>query len=83
MKQHLRALTQSWKAPLLKYIFTCYLVIVSTEVFEVSKANVTQTDHDGDDKNHKGEHGCESHKPWEKEKHTTQQVSSLLPGALL
>lgn len=40
-----------------------YLVIVSTEVFEVSKADMTQADHDGDDENHKGEHGGESQKP--------------------
>lgn len=33
-----------------------YLIVVSTEVLEVSEADVGQTDYDGDDQNHQSEH---------------------------
>lgn len=33
-----------------------YLVVVGTEVFEVSKADVAETDDDGDYQNDEGEH---------------------------
>lgn len=34
-----------------------HLVVVSTQVLEVSEADVRQADHDGDDQHHKSEHG--------------------------
>lgn len=34
-----------------------YLVVMSAEILEVSKADVRQTDHDGDDQHHQSEHG--------------------------
>lgn len=45
-----------------------HLVVVSAEVFEVPKADVTQADHNGDHKDHKGEHGCGGQEPWGKGK---------------
>lgn len=37
-----------------------HLVVVGTEVFEVSKADVAETDDDGDDQDHECEHRCGS-----------------------
>lgn len=42
-----------------------YLVVVSAEVLEVTEADVGQTDHDGDDEDHKSEHGGRRLKAWE------------------
>lgn len=43
---------QSSPAPLAPH-----LVVVGTEVFEVSEADVAETDDDGDDQDHECEHG--------------------------
>lgn len=40
-----------------------HLVVVGTEVFEVSKADMAETDDDGDDQDDKGEHGCGGQEP--------------------
>lgn len=42
-----------------------YLIVMSTEVLEVSKADVRQTDHDGDDQYHQSEHRGWSLKTWQ------------------
>lgn len=36
----------------------CYLVVVSTEIFKMSKADVREADDYRDDQNYECEHGC-------------------------
>lgn len=41
-----------------------HLVVVGTEVFEVSEADVAETDDDGDDQDNEGEHRRGGQEPW-------------------
>lgn len=51
-----------------------HLVVVSTQVLEVSEADVRQADHDGDDQHHKSEHGGRCLKAC---RHTTLELAQL------
>lgn len=51
-----------------------HLVVVSTQVLEVSEADVRQADHDGDDQYHQSEHGGRCLKAC---RHTTFELASL------
>lgn len=38
--------------------FCSYLVVVSTEIFKMSEADMREADNDCDDQNYEREHGC-------------------------